>query len=425
MSGPAGPDGLPARPAPTVPNVPTVPTAPTEPAAEIGLVTPAFLALAGSALVFFVAGGMVLPVVGAFAIGPLRSDATGAGLAFGAFAGAALIMRPVVGWSADRFGRRPLLIGGALISVAALALHLAVDSIALFVVARGLLGVGEAFFFVAVLAAGADIAPPSRRGEALNLLSLSLYLGLGIGPVIGEAVLGVGGFDGVWLGSLALTGVAAALCLVVPETSPTVLAPRRGSRVRARLIHPAAIFPGILILAGTWGMAGFLAYLPLHAADVGLDGAGIPFAIYALLVVGLRLVFAKLPDQIGPARVSGVALAIGAIGLTVLGLVPSPLGLIAGTVLFGTGVAFLVPGLLTLAVSRVDETERGAVVGTASAFLDLSFGLAPAVLGLVAESAGFGATFLVGALASALGFVLLVARRGTVVTPPPRATLAP
>ena len=79
--------------------------------------------------------------------------------------------------------------------------------------------------------------------------------------------------------------------------------------------------------------------------------------------------------------------------------------------------AILSPGLLTLAVSRVDETERGAVVGTASAFLDLSFGLAPAVLGLVAASFGFGGAFLVGAAASALGFVLLVARRATVLTP--------
>ncbi len=394
------------------------------PAREPGLVTPAFLALAGAALVFFIAGGMVLPVVGPFAIGPLGSDAAGAGLAFGAFAGAALIMRPVVGWAADRFGRRPLLIGGALLTGAALAVHLAVDSLLLFVVARAVLGVGEAFFFVAVLAAGADIAPPSRRGEALNLLSLSLYLGLGIGPLLGEAIRGAGGFQSVWLASLGLTGIAAALCLVVPETSPTILAPRAGPRQRVRLVHPAAIFPGILILAGTWGMAGYLAYLPLHAAAVGMDGAGIPFAIYALLVCGLRLVFAKLPDRLGPARVSGAALAIGTLGLTVLGVMPSPLGLIAGTVLFATGVAFLVPGLLTLAVSRVDETERGAVVGTASAFLDLSFGLAPAVLGLVAESAGFGATFLVGAAASAIGFVLLVARRGTVVTPPPRATLA-
>jgi MFS family permease len=398
------------------------PVAPAAP--EPGLVTGPFLALAGAALVFFIGGGVVLPVVGPFAIGPLGSDAAGAGLAFGAFAAAALLMRPVVGWAADRFGRRPLLIGGALLSVAALALHLVVDSLALFVVARGVLGVGEAFFFVAVLAAGADIAPPSRRGEALNLLSLSLYMGLGIGPLIGEAVLHAGGFNGVWLAALVLTGIAAALGFVVPETSPTVLAPRAGPRRRARLIHPAAVFPGILILAGTWGMAGFLAYLPLHAAAVGMDGAAIPFAIYALLVCGLRLVFAKLPDQLGPARLAGAALGIGAVGLTVLGVVASPFGLIVGTILFASGVAFLVPSLLTLAVSRVDETERGTVVGTASAFLDLSFGFAPAVLGIVAANAGFGGAFLVGAAASALGFVLLVARRATVVTPTP-GTLAP
>jgi MFS family permease len=386
---------------------------------EPGLVTGAFLALAGAALVFFIGGGIVLPVVGPFTIGPLGSDAAGAGLAFGAFAAAALLMRPVVGWAADRFGRRPLLIGGALLSVAALALHLVVDSLALFIVARGVLGVGEAFFFVAVLAAGADIAPPSRRGEALNLLSLSLYMGLGVGPLIGEAVLHASGFEAVWLAALGLTAVAAALGFMVRETSPTVLAPRAGPRRRARLIHPAAVFPGILILAGTWGMAGFLAYLPLHAAAVGLDGAGIPFAIYALLVCGLRLVFAKLPDRLGPARVAGAALAIGAIGLTVLGVVASPAGLIVGTILFASGVAFLVPSLLTLAVSRVDETERGTVVGTASAFLDLSFGFAPAVLGIVAANVGFGGAFLVGAAASAIGLVLLVARRATVIAPAP------
>lgn len=170
-------------------------------------------------------------------------------------------------------------------------------------------------------------------------------------------------------------------------------------------------------------MAGFLAFLPLHAASVGMDGAGLPLLIYAGLVIGLRIVFAKLPDQIGPARLSGGALAVGAVGLAILGLVPSTTGVLVGTIAFASGVAFLMPGLLTLAVSRVSEMERGSVVGTASAFLDLAFGLAPAVLGLVAAEAGFGAAFLTGAVASAAGFVLLMAWRLT-VGGKPRATLA-
>jgi len=373
------------------------------------LVTRAFVSLAATSLVFFVAGGMVLPVVSPFATGPLGSDASGAGLAFGAFAAAALLLRPVVGWAADRYGRRPLLVAGALMSVAALAVHLVVTSLPIFVVARALLGIAEAFFFVAVFAAGADLAPPTRRGEALNFLSLSLYVGLGIGPAIGEAILQAGGFSAVWLAALGLTAVAAGLARLVPETSPTVLKAVDGDRPRSRLIHPAAIFPGILILAGTWGMAGFLAFLPLHTVSVGMGGAGLPLLIYAGLVIGLRIVFAKLPDQIGPARLSGGALAVGAVGLAILGLVPTPNGVLLGTIAFASGVAFLMPGLLTLAVSRVSEMERGSVVGTASAFLDLAFGLSPAVLGLVAAQFGFGAAFLTGAVASAAGVLLLLA----------------
>lgn len=374
---------------------------------EAPLLTRSFVILGVTGLVFFVAGGIILPVVTPFATGPLGSDEIGAGIAYGAFAVGALVLRPVVGWAADRFGRRPLLVAGAVMSVAALLVHLVVDSLVLFVVARALLGIAEAFFFVALFAAGADLAPETRRGEALNFLSLSLYVGLGIGPALGELVLRSAGFSAVWLAAVVLTVVSAILARFVPETSPTIL--KRGEApTRSRLIHPAAIFPGILILAGTTGMAGFLAFLPLHAASVGMDGAGLPLAIYAGLVIGLRVIFAKLPDQIGPARVSGGALAMGAVGLAILGVAGSPTGVLVGSVAFGLGVAFLMPGLLTLAVSRVSEMERGSVVGTASAFLDLAFGVAPAVLGIVAAGVGYGGVFVAGAVASALGFLLLL-----------------
>jgi predicted MFS family arabinose efflux permease len=95
--------------------------------------------------------------------------------------------------------------------------------------------------------------------------------------------------------------------------------------------------------------------------------------------------------------------------LAILGLLQSPIGVLVGTVAFASGVAFLMPGLLTLAVSRVSEMERGSVVGTASAFLDLAFGVAPAIFGVVAKQVGFGGVFIAGAVASAIGFVLLLA----------------
>jgi MFS family permease len=383
------------------------------------LVTRPFVLLVAAGLAFFTAGGAVLPVASQFAEGPLDATTTGVGIAIGAFAIGSLLLRPVVGWGSDRFGRRPMLLFGALLSAFGLALHLFVDSLPMFVVARVVLGAAEAFFFVGLLAAAADLAPEGRQGEAFNLASLALYIGLALGPPIGETVLGVAGFQAVWIVCIGLTVGAAALSLLVPETAPAVLAAASGEArpVRARLFHPAGLFPGLVVLLGTWGMAGYFAFVPLHAREIGMSGSAVPLAVYAVLVVVLRLAFAKLPDQIGAARLSGTALVVGSVGLLIIALIGTPVGLVVGSAVFAFGMAFMMPALLTLAVSRVEDTERGAVVGTTSLFLDLSFGLSPAFLGAVADSAGYVGAFLVSAGAAAVGALLIGLRRRSLARP--------
>jgi MFS family permease len=389
-------------------------SAPTPP-----LVTPAFVALAAATLAFFIAGGMVLPVAPRFAKEALGADAAGVGIAGGSFSIAALILRPVVGWASDRFGRRPLLIGGSLMTVAALALHLVALDLGLFIAARSLLGAGEGFFFVAALAAASDLAPTERRGEAISFLSLSLYLGIAVGPLIGETLLGIGSYNAVWLAAAAVAAVAFGLAWLIPETAPVVV--DRLSRPRAPLIHPAGLFPGLVIFIGLWGMAGFLTFLPLYAREVGLDGAGLPLAAYAVVVIGLRIVGARWPDRFGAARLSGAALACSAAGLAIIGLVPTPAALIGGTIVFAFGVAFTMPALLTLAVSRVPPEERGTVVGTATLFLDLAFGVAPVAIGFIAGRTGYGPTFLISAALAAAASALLLARRRAIALPQPLA----
>jgi MFS family permease len=390
---------------------------PTTPDARPPLITPAFLALFVSALAFFTAGGLVLPVATRFANGPLGASGLGVGVGIGAFSVAALLFRPVVGWAADRFGRRPLLVVGGVVTVAAFAAHLVATTLPVFILVRAVYGVGEALFFVAALAAVSDLAPEERRGEAINIASLSVYLGLAVGPFLGEAILAATGFAVVWIGAAAITGVATLLALLVPETAPAVIAAAAtGERPpRGRFFHPAGVLPGFLILTGAWGMAGFLAFVPLHATSLGLDGAGVPLAMYAFIVVGLRIVFVRLPDQVGAARLSGGALVVGAIGLALIGVLPGPVGLFVGTAVFASGIAFMFPALIALAVSRVDESERGSVVGTSSVFLDLSFGLSPALLGIAVDASGYPAAFIVSAIVSAIGATVLAVRRRSLV----------
>jgi MFS family permease len=111
-------------------------------------------------------------------------------------------------------------------------------------------------------------------------------------------------------------------------------------------------------------------------------------------------------------------LIIGAVGLALVGTLPGTVGLFVGTAVFAAGIAFMFPALIAVAVGLVDEAERGSVVGTSSVFLDLSFGLSPALLGLVVDASGYPAAFMVSAIVSAIGAAVLVHRRRSLVAQP-------
>ncbi len=178
------------------------------------------------------------------------------------------------------------------------------------------------------------------------------------------------------------------------------------------------MFPGFLVLCGTFGMAAFLTFVPLHAAALGLDGAGSALAVFGVVIILLRLFGAKLPDRLGPVRLGASALACTALGLALIGVLPGQAGLVLGTAVLAVGIALTMPAIMTLAMSRAPAEERGSVVGTTSVFLDLSFGLAPVFLAPLAAAAGYPSIFLAAAALAALGAVVLVARRAAVVPAP-------
>jgi predicted MFS family arabinose efflux permease len=385
------------------------PPAPTRPA----LLTPAFVTVTLAALAYFTGDGVLIPAVPRYTHGPLGAGDVAVGLVVAAFALSAFFLRPWAGRVADRWGRRPLMLAGAgLFAASTLAYGLASSPAALAGL-RLLTGAGEALFWVGALTAVADLAPAERRGEAMSLASLSLYLGIGVGPLLGELAIDRLGFAAAWTLAAGCGLVAVALSLRVPDTRPDDPDPEAGDPpARHRLVHPAGLLPGLLLLAGITGMAGFLTFVPLYALDLGLDGSRGVLLLFAAIVVGIRSLGARLPDRLGAARATRAAMALTAAGLAVAGAWRTPAGLVVGTAVFAVGIALLTPAVLTLAVEAVGPRERGAVLGTTSSFLDLALGLGPATLGLVAASTGRPGAFLAGAAVAAAGLLLAWARPG-------------
>ena len=374
------------------------------------LLTPAFIRLAVADLAYFTATGVAIYTLPLWVTGPVGSDKAGAGLAFGAFAVSALILRPVAGRLADTRGRRPLLIGGALISASGMLGTAYADNLVLVVLLRLLLGVAEAAFFVASLAALADLAPASRMGEAISYNSLGLYLGLAFGPPLGELLVVSAGFTAAWYGAAALSVVAAVIAAGIKNVRSRP-APSAG---HARLIHWKAVPPALGFFTSVVAMGVFFAFGALQAEAVGLMPASAPLFVYGLVVVAGRLSLARVLDRFPALPLGAVALAIIAAGLTIVALWRHPIGMVLGPAIFALGVTISTPAFFSAIFATAQPGERGAASGTASVFLDLGIALGPMVLGLAAQAGGIPFAFGIAAVVvlAGCGWILTLSRAG-------------
>jgi len=295
----------------------------------------------------------------------------------------------------------------------------------LVVLLRLLLGVAEAAFFVAALAALADLAPASRMGEAISYNSLGLYLGLAFGPPLGELLVTSAGFTAAWYGAAALSVVAAVVAAGIKNVRSRS-APTAG---HSRLIHWKAVPPALGFFASVVAMGVFFAFGALQAEAVGLMPASAPLFVYGLVVVTGRLSLARVLDRFPALLLGAVALAIIAGGLMIIALWTHPIGMILGAAIFALGVTISTPAFFSAIFATARPGERGAASGTASVFLDLGIALGPMVLGLAAQAGGIPFAFGLAAavVLAGCGWILILSRanRTTVVVPTELPAVAP
>lgn len=354
--------------------------------------------------------GMLLAVIPVYADESLGVGSFGVAIAVAAVSPMLLVTQPIVGRIGDRRGRRILVVVGGLVAAASVAGYAFVDSLEALVALRLFTGVGEAMLLVGAATLVTDLAPASRRGEALSLYSLGLWGGLALGPLLGELVLGDGRFDSVWLLAAAFCLVASVLGFLLPETGE-----RQPSAELAwsRVIHPAAINPGLVLALMVFGFAGLGTFGALYARELGLDGGGAVFLVYAAVIVATRIVGRQIPDRLGPKRAAGAALALISAGLLTIGLWNVPAGLFVGTVVLAFGHALGFPALMTLAVNAAPASERSSVVGTFGAFTELGFLVGSLSLGAVAGALGYDGVFVVCAIGPLLGTLVLTRVAGS------------
>jgi MFS family permease len=360
-----------------------------------------------SGLCYFTALAMLTPVLPDYVEKSLGGSSIAVGIAVGAFAVGAILLRPFAGRIGDTMGRRVLIVGGALIVALSTACYGLVHELWFLVAVRVVTGFGEAGFFVGAATMITDLAPSDRRGEAVSYWSVAVYGGLSFGPVLGSVLHGKGHYGSAWIVSAVLAFMAAIIGLFTVEVERTMPARRH-----EHLLHRSALGPGTVLFLGLIPLAGFTAFVPLYVDDLNVN-AGVIFALYGVLILGVRIFAARLPDKLGGRNTGTLALVVVAAGIGMIAVWPTVVGLVLGTIVFAAGMSLMYPALLLLALDGVSEAERASVVGTFSSFFDLSQGLGAFVCGTVVHFSGDRGAFTTGAICALGGLAVLRARSAT------------
>ncbi|MCX4865775.1 MFS transporter [Streptomyces sp. NBC_00257] len=352
------------------------------------------------------------------------------------------------GSSADRYGRKKMLIAGlALFGIGSLVAGLAQTSVQL-IAARAGMGIGGALLMTTTLAVVVQIFDETERVKAIGIWSTVSSLGFAVGPLIGGVML-----DHFWWGAIFLINIPVAVigliavARLVPESKnpsgerPDLLGALLSTIGMASVVYAIISGPGhgwtsgqVLLTAfvGVAVLTGFVLWelhIPYPMLDMhffrnqkfigavagailvafGMGGslflltqqlqfvlgyepleAGLRTAPLALSVVALNLtgLGARLVPKLGTPLTIASGMSLLAAGLAAIALLGGDGygGMLLGLVVMGAGIALAMPAMANAIMSAIPPEKAGVGAGVNGTLAEFGNGLGVAVLGAVLNS---------------------------------------
>ncbi|MCB1429981.1 MAG: multidrug effflux MFS transporter [Nitratireductor sp.] len=287
------------------------------------------------------------------------------------------ISQMFMGFLSDRYGRRPLLIGGLLVyGLAAIYTSIASDITSL-LIARFIQGMGSAAPRVIATAAIRDCYEGRRMARVMSLTMTVFMAAPVLAPSIGQAIL----LATSWRWTFGFLGLFCTLLLVICAMSfPETLPPEKRRAINPSMIGSAVVSlarsretVGYTLAAGTFFGAMFGYINSAQQIMVGIYDLGlwfpIVFAVMALAISASSFVNSLLVERFGMRLISHVAV----VAYCILSFAMALLGL-EGQLSFWVfaplmTLIMLLVGLVFSNFNALAMESQGHIAGVASSFI--------------------------------------------------------
>ena len=338
------------------------------------------------------------------------------GLVLASFAVTSVIVRPLMGHWADRWGEAKIMSYGMLLQALSVLICL-FPMPKITMLANGFRGIGWAGLNAGGYSMLAFTAPLSRRGEAAGYYSgvqnsASIFFpAIAIGLI--EAPLG--GYSMVFFSAAALAFIGSGLAQVLSRgvVSATPAAPAQSAapwwRELFNLIERDVLLPSSLHFCLQLTMPAITSFIVLYAGAIGLAGIGSFYVVSGITSLFARPLLGKASDKLGRARSLAVAFVCQAIALSLIVTVSSLPALLICGMIYVLTVAIGSSTTLALAMERANPRHRGRSMASFSIAYPLSYGVGGLLAGAAVDLFGFTWMYLIMAALSAVGLIVTLA----------------
>lgn len=354
--------------------------------------TPEFLGMSSSNLFMYMSQYIMVAALPIFILENLGGNDMEAGLAMSFFQIGAVTFRPLAGRIIDVVNKHQMLMISTLAFFFVMLAFNWFHSLASIYVLRLLHGCIFALATTAAATMVVLVLPSARKGEGIGYFALSTNLAMVVGPFLGLLLIGQLGSTALFA-FLTLLGVMIFLTANVRRLPESMILPVASGKKGIHLydfIEFKALIPAGLGGLVFFAYGGILTFIPLYAKQLGLQSdTSLFFMVFAFIIVLTRPIIGRLFDKKGPEWTIWPGFLFFAVGMVLFGQVSSVSDLLVSAVVLGIGFGALSPAFQTLAVRSAAPSRAGVATATYFWSLDISVGLAAAIMSIVAASYGY------------------------------------
>ncbi|HQC33666.1 MAG TPA: MFS transporter [Methanoculleus sp.] len=357
--------------------------------------------------------GVVSPLL------PIYAENLGAtgiwlGVIFSAFALSRSVFMPIIGRISDRRGRKWIILTG-MFAYAVLSLaYLIAGSVYSLTAVRFAHGLASAMVVPIAMAYIADLSEKGKEGSHMGNFSISMFLGMGVGPLLGGFLNDTFGMPSVFYAMAGLSAFATLLVAIsLPEAKPGGFALPDAPSTPMPALITLPVMQGVMVFAfiSALGRGGMMVFVPVFGPLIAISPfeVGIVLSANTFLMALLQVPIGRLTDTGNKVALIVAGSTIAAIALAVIPLTHSFLPLLLVTSLIGVGGAIQQPAIMALTVDAGRTIGMGTSMGAYNTVFGIGMIIAPLMGGAFMDFVGIEAVFYVGGAISLIGTVIFAA----------------